>query len=212
MTRGHRQGVDDAPARGRLSAVGTAEDSRLVVDRRRAVMAGDLLVLIQHPGHGLRAGADIRARHVVSRTAGSQIAHVGPAQSFVFPLAERPGIGRDTALAATGGNASRGMLDRHQESERLDLVHVDVRRDACSVPGRAKRIAVANPVGVEYAAAPVVHPHRQPEGNDPCGGREQVDDRRIYAAVLAGATQQQVALFGEVVRSHASPPGLFSLS
>ena len=79
ILRGCLKHLEHSPAGGFITPERAAYDGRLVVNGGRCVAAGDLLVLVQHPGHALHARTHVGAGHIAVRTGGPQVADVGPA-------------------------------------------------------------------------------------------------------------------------------------
>ena len=138
--RGLAEHVDEAAAGGRLAAVGALERDRLAGHDRRRV-AVQLAVLVHHPGHRLRVGADVRRRDVARRA--EHLLDLVDERArdllqLVLVAARRVDV--DAALRAAERDPRHGRLPGHQRRQRAHLVEVDlgVVADAALVrPARA---------------------------------------------------------------------------
>ena len=123
-------------AAGRLHAArNTALGHRLPCDagQRVDILGIELAVLVRHPGHLARAGADVGRGHVPAR---ADVAAIGKlpreAARDLLELLLRVVVGADRkpALGATEGHVDERALEGHQRRQRLDLLLVDEGRVA----------------------------------------------------------------------------------
>ena len=153
------QHVVDAAA-GRLDAARNAalghrlpRDAGQRVDVRRV----ELPVLIRHPGHLARAGADVGCGHVPARAdvaAIGQLLREAPRDLFQLFLRVVLGTDHEPALGAAEGHIDQRALEGHQRRQRFDLLLVDEGRVADAAFHREPVLAVHRAPTAEGLVAP----------------------------------------------------------
>ena len=131
------------------------------------------------------------------------MADVRPAQALELMGAELAGVSSDAALSTACRNAPRRMLDRHYQGQCLAFVEVEIRRDASAVPSWAQSIGMANTVGIENAAAAIIHFQWNAKTDDSGRSGQKLDDIWINLAYFRCLVHQARAFFKEVVHDHS---------
>ena len=164
------QHVQDAAA-GRLHAARNAALGHgLAGDAGQRVDVGgvELPVLVRHPGHLARAGADVGRGHVPARADVAAIGELlGEASRDLLQLLLRVVFGpdREPALGAAEGHVHECTLEGHQRRQRLDLLLVDEGRVANAALHGQPVLAVHGAPAAEGLVLPP-EPHREAELDD----------------------------------------------
>ncbi|HXH59162.1 MAG TPA: hypothetical protein VNL12_17890 [Iamia sp.] len=178
-------GVVGAAPRGLGAPEAAAEGEGLAGDDRRGAAPLVLGVLVHHPAHHHGVGVDVGRGDV----------GVGPdevaegddhtaAQALELEGRELLGVDDHPALGAAEGYVDHRALERHPQSEGLDLAEADVGVVADAALGRAPGVVVAHPVGLEGAQRPVVEAHRDGHLEDGLGVPEPLGDLGVDPAEL----------------------------
>ena len=153
-------------AAGRVcAALGAADIDRLTGDRRGhrvARMHGDG---VHDPGHHLRVGAHVGGGDVLLRAdENGDLGRIAAREVLELVERELGGVASDCTFRASVRNADRGALPRHQHGERLDQLQIGLRVVADAALGRAAADVVLHAPTGEYMHRPVVHSHREVNG------------------------------------------------
>ena len=128
----------------------------------------ELAVLVRHPGHLARAGADVWRRHVPAR---ADVAAIGKllreAAGDLLQLLLCVVVGADgePALGAAEGHVDKRALEGHQRRQRLDLLLVDEGRVANAALHGQPVLAVHRAPAAEGLVAPP-QAHREAKLDD----------------------------------------------
>ena len=177
---------DDAAARGRLAPGRAPEGDRLAGDDRR-VVAGELAVLVHHPGHDLGVRVHVRGRDVA--VGADELADaIDELARDVLQLVQRePVTGAvDPALGAAEGDVDDGRLPAHQRGERPNLVEIDGLVVAHAALVRAAGGVVLHAVAAEHMDAAVAQPDRDLDRDLAVGRREDRADVVVESEVVCG--------------------------
>ncbi len=125
------------------------------------VLAGDLRILVHHPGHDLGGGVDVRRRHVLLRADDPpDLVDVGPAQPLQFTLGHLLGVADDAALAAAEGQVEERTLPGHPGGQRADGVDGLVGMEADSALAGSLGVVVLDAESLKHLQRAVVHADR----------------------------------------------------
>ncbi len=157
-------GVDDAVAGGFGAPERAAAAQGLAGDDAGGVLPDELGVLVHHPAHHLRVGADVRGGDVLARAdIAPHLLHPAAAQALLLGDGEGGGVNGHAALAAAQGDIGDGALPGHPHRqgahgvERLGGVEADA-----ALVGAAG-VVVLDAVAEEEPERAIVHAHRELE-------------------------------------------------
>ena len=196
-------GVVGAPPGGLVATQAAAQGQGLAGDDGRGALAVDLGVLVHHPAHDHGVGVDVGRGDVgVGPDEVAEGADEAAAEPLQLHGRELLGVDDDPALAPAEGDADHRALEGHPEGQGLDLADADVGVVADAALGRAPRVVVAHPVGLEGAQAAVVEAHRHRHLEDGLGVAQPLQDLAVDVAELgrlvelAEGVDEHVAVVG----------------
>ena len=167
MASGHRLATDehDPAPRGLAPPAAAAEGDRFAGDDRGRCATDVHGVGVHDPRHRLLVGVHVRCGHVAVRTEDVDDGRrVAARDALELADGELARIADHATLAAAEGDVDDRALPRHPGREGAHLVDVHIGREANAALAGATQEVVLDSVAGEDPDRPVVHAHRQRDG------------------------------------------------